>query len=48
MADEFYPVEGEGLEDAGGGQVPRRKRKLADKLRMKAGRGQSPVAENEA
>ena len=38
MADEFYPVEGEGLEDAGGGQVPRGKLELLDKLRMKAGR----------
>lgn len=48
VVQEFYPVEEDGLEGGGAGQIPRSKPELADKLRQKAGRGQLPVPENEA
>ena len=47
VVEEFYPVEGEGL-DSSAGHAAGTKPELADKLRLKAGRGALPAADHAA
>ena len=48
VVEEFYPVEGDGLDDGGAGNGSGIRPELVEKLRMKAERSSLPRAASEA